>query len=282
MSDSLDGPRTLQSDIGHEEQMNFSFNRQMPQDRRFIRCGPCIRSPMQQPRMFQPQLHPNWGGPQQGFVTPLHASPYNLRSYGGYTCHQSPQIQASPFPLNHHTGELVTGLRASDLPPEQRGVFITYSQDAAHLVIKLANLLCANGFEAKVDIFEGSIRGMDITSWIESHFSDMGVMIIIAISPQYKKDVEGIVGDKDEHGLHTRYIHRMMQTEFIKQGSLNYRFLPVLFENTTLDDVPNWLRNTNIYHWPKDSRRLFLRLLRQEEYIRSPIGELPVLQLKSL
>lgn len=270
-----DGPRTLISFIP-EEQVNHPFYRQMYPDVRPQQCGPCIRFPMQQLRVCQPQLQPNCCNPNQAVAQHIQANPCHFQGVDRRANNQRPQVGPPPE-------ELGNGLRMSNLPFDQRRVFITYSLDAAVPVIQLANLLCANGFKATIDIFEGSLRGMDIIRWMERYLSDIGVMIIIAISPQYKKDVEEDVGQgRDDHGLHTRYIHRMMQMEFIKQGSLNFRFIPVLFPFATKEHVPNWLRNTHIYRWPEDTRRLFLRLLREEEYISAPVGELPVLQVRSL
>ncbi|XP_071394820.1 E3 ubiquitin ligase TRAF3IP2-like [Centroberyx affinis] len=159
--------------------------------------------------------------------------------------------------------------RTISLPDECRNIFVTYSADTASEMVPFVEFLTKQGFRPAIDIFDNPIRRMDINNWMDSYLKDQSVLIIIAISPKYKADIEG--SGVDRRGLHTKYIYSMMQNEFIQQGSLNFRFVPVLFLDATQRHVPGWLQNTHVYRWPQDTEDLLLRLLREERYAPPPV-----------
>ncbi|XP_051941400.1 E3 ubiquitin ligase TRAF3IP2-like [Hippocampus zosterae] len=123
---------------------------------------------------------------------------------------------------------------------------------------------------AQVDTADGPLTNTNVSTWENTIMKDPSTLIIVAISPRYKADIESCVVNT-RGGLHTKYIYSMMQHEFIQQGSLNFRFIPVLFLEASQKDVPRWLQNTRVYRWPRDTDDLLLRLLREERFVPPPV-----------
>ena len=78
--------------------------------------------------------------------------------------------------------------------------------------------------------------------------------VFVAISPQYKRDADRSTEFENGeqityHGLHTRYIYRLMQNEYTNSMCKNYRFVPLIFtaSGARMEHVPEWLKNTLIY-----------------------------------
>ncbi|XP_029688547.1 adapter protein CIKS-like isoform X3 [Takifugu rubripes] len=156
------------------------------------------------------------------------------------------------------------------LPPQHclhnyEKVFVTYSSDSAIEVVPFMDFLTQHGFRAAMDIWDSPISRPD------GYLLDQpSALIIIAISPNYKADVEG--ARMDTQSPHTRYIYTMMQNQFIQQGSLNFRFIPVCFLNSSQKHVPSWLQNTRVYLWPQEMEDLLLGLFRAEKYAPPPVS----------
>ena len=145
-------------------------------------------------------------------------------------------------------------------------IFITYSWDSkGHVVhiLDLADWLRRCGYHVCIDMADKLAMAIDIHGWIEEKFTRADYILVIC-SPRYLRDT-GLVSEPSEleyHGLHTRYIHRLMQTKYTSNACKNYRFTPIVLENSggTRAQVPQWLHNTNIYKYPSEAKDLYFRL----------------------
>ncbi|XP_062868421.1 E3 ubiquitin ligase TRAF3IP2 [Trichomycterus rosablanca] len=166
------------------------------------------------------------------------------------------------------------------LSQEQRKVFVTYEADNEdHLkeVIKFVALLRNNGFDTHIDVFEQQLYSISKIDCMERYLNEKDYLIIIVISLKYFETVTGIsVGmDYNERTSNTMYIHKQLQSEFIRNGCRNFRVIPVLFPGAKKSYVPTWLQNTHLYSWPRDRDDILRRLMRVEKYNPPPVGPLP-------
>lgn len=145
-------------------------------------------------------------------------------------------------------------------------VFVTYSEDSRkHLrnVMQLCECLKRNGFVVGVDIGENEHLAMtDDKLGLSVKRYQSADCVLALISPKYFRDVTGSA-EQDKsmrrvHSLNTLYIHRCMQAEYMMNSCSNKRFIPVLMPGAVKDDVPDWLRKTNVYAWPDQYNDLFV------------------------
>ncbi|XP_035612163.2 E3 ubiquitin ligase TRAF3IP2-like [Oncorhynchus keta] len=145
--------------------------------------------------------------------------------------------------------------------------------------MNFVSLLRHNGFDTSVDVFEQQLISISAIDFMEKYINEKYYLIIIVISPKYHETVTGanIYMEKDERMLHTVYIYKQLQNEFIQNGCQNFRFIPILFPGAKKCHVPAWLQNTLVYTWPKDRDDILRRLMRVEKYNPPPVGELPTI-----
>ncbi|XP_070981431.1 E3 ubiquitin ligase TRAF3IP2-like [Oncorhynchus clarkii lewisi] len=171
---------------------------------------------------------------------------------------------------------------STQLSLEQRKVFVTYERDSDNHfkeTMNFVSLLRHNGFDTSVDVFEQQLISISAIDFMEKYINEKYYLIIIVISPKYHETVTraNIYMEKDERMLHTVYIYKQLQNEFIQNGCQNFRFIPILFPGAKKCHVPAWLQNTLVYTWPKDRDDILRRLMRVEKYNPPPVGELPTI-----
>ncbi|XP_070570911.1 uncharacterized protein [Ptychodera flava] len=183
-----------------------------------------------------------------------------LRSTIGST---QPSIVSS-YPTDCNLKEVRSIPRS--VPQARPTVFLTYASDQKKSSTGLKNLLenlTGNGFRVYLDMKRSSFRkmGEDRVGWLTEQFESSD-FILVCCSPKYIEEAKliDVPDDVNDSSLNTRYIATLMQTKHRENGSRYDRFIPVLMDDSSFTDVPIWLRNTVIYHWPKDYQQLLGRL----------------------
>ncbi|XP_077986676.1 uncharacterized protein LOC144441040 [Glandiceps talaboti] len=149
---------------------------------------------------------------------------------------------------------------------KQLSLFLTYASDQIASKTGMRNVydnFHANGFDVKLDMTRKEFMKLtvDKIGWLDHQFNTSDV-ILICCSHAYKDEarLEVVPSNLNNHSLNTRYIETLMKSEYFHRGCKNYRFIPIVMPGSEDQHVPEWLRNTVIYHWPMDFQKLVNRL----------------------
>jgi hypothetical protein len=164
----------------------------------------------------------------------------------------------------------------STSPPR---VFISYSHDSAEhedRVLALCDRLRADGVDASIDRYESSPpQGWPL--WMESQISEADFVLAVCTKTYMRR-----VMHKEEpnvgHGV--MWESAIIRNHLYSDGMESTKFIPVLFDGASTDDIPLPLRGPSRYHLDRDYDGLY-RLLTQQPLVSKPtLGHLRSLPAK--
>ena len=141
----------------------------------------------------------------------------------------------------------------SDLELEQSPrVFISYSWDSPeHLdhVLALANRLRSEGIDANLDQYEPS-PPEGWPQWMERQIRTSDFVLVVC-TETYLRRFNGEESPGMGHGV--RWESLLTVQALYNQGSLNSKFIPVLFESGKFADIPTALQGTTFYQTDQEA-----------------------------
>ncbi len=150
--------------------------------------------------------------------------------------------------------------------------FVSYTHDSKDhraRALNLAQKLRENGIICQIDQFvpapaEGWPR------WMHAQI-DTADFVLIVCSTTYMRRFEGNEAAPEGHGADWEGM-RVMQ-ELYERKSINDKFIPILFEGSSPDDIPKALRPYTYHRWPKGHEDLYRQLTRQPCISPAPLGK---------
>lgn len=157
-------------------------------------------------------------------------------------------------------------------PESSKRVFISYSHDSVHheqRVRSLVEQLRKEGIDAWFDQFENPPQE-GWPRWMQRQIMGANFVLLVC-SETYRRRFEG-EGSGLSHGANWEGF--LTQQLLYGDDARNLRYIPLLFEGASEEDVPLVLRSTRSYHLPNDYDDLFRRLSDQHAVRPAPVGHL--------
>jgi len=151
-------------------------------------------------------------------------------------------------------------------------IFISYSHDSpahAAAVLALANRLRQDGLNCQIDQYINGFPAEGWQRWMEDCIEQADFVLIICTSFYLQR----FRGRGAEGGRGVNFEGLVISQVLYDNYYRNSRFIPVLLENGTLDDVPLPLKSYSSYQLPADYTQLYRLLTNQHATPAPDIGE---------
>jgi hypothetical protein len=182
--------------------------------------------------------------------------------------------------ISHKTG-LTSGEEGS-IVGRPRRVFISYSQDNkppehCDRVHALANRLRIEGVDVAIDLYVPSPEE-GWPQWMRRQIRESDFVLCVC-STAY---LERFENDKaSTKGRGARFEGSIITNEVYQQSCQDNKFVPVLFDGATEQDIPVVLQTRTYYRLPVQYDNLFAQLTGQTVHFKPPIGGIRKLNPRS-
>lgn len=153
-------------------------------------------------------------------------------------------------------------------------VFISYSQDSVdHIqqVLQLSNRLRSEGVDCVLDQYEKSPEE-GWPRWMDKKIRDSKYVLMICTKSYYKR----VMGEEEEGvGRGVRWEGNLIYQHFYNAGTLNNKFIPVVFDHKQRQTIPTPLQGATYYCPSSDEGfdELYAHLTDQDTVERPELGK---------
>ncbi len=161
----------------------------------------------------------------------------------------------------------------NETPPK---VFISYSQDSPEhedRVLAFSNRLRADGFDCNLDQYEISpSEGWPL--WMDRQIHEADFVLLICTSTYFRR----VMGQEQPgvgHGV--AWESTLIYQYIYNAGTMNIKFIPVLFEGASISDIPTPLQGASHYSAFTEAsyKDLCHRLKNVPRAVKPPLGARP-------
>jgi len=125
-------------------------------------------------------------------------------------------------------------------------VFISYSHDSVeHIqrVLELSNRLRTEGVDCALDQYEKSPKE-GWPRWMDKKIRDAKYVLLICTESYFKR----VMGEEEEGvGLGVRWEGNLIYQHFYNAGTINTRFIPIVFDHSSRHFIPTPLQGSTYY-----------------------------------